>query len=101
MMPSDPGAFPIYAQKAALEKQFTPGQVEWILGRGRHMTIFPNLLINDLASTHLRCYRPLSVDRMETMIWCIAPVGRAGRDAGGAAAQVRGLLPAERHGDTG
>jgi len=71
----DPGAFPIYAQKAALEQQFTPGQLEWILGRGRHMTIFPNLLMNDLASTHLRCYRPLSVDRMETMIWCIAPVG--------------------------
>ena len=39
------------------------------------MTIFPNLLLNDLASTHLRCYRPLSVDRMETIIWCIAPVG--------------------------
>ena len=39
------------------------------------MTIFPNLLLNDLASTHLRTYRPLSVDRMETMIWCIAPVG--------------------------
>jgi benzoate/toluate 1,2-dioxygenase alpha subunit len=71
----DPEAFPIYAQKAQLEKQFTPGQLEWILGRGRHMTIFPNLLLNDLASTHLRTYRPLSVDRMETMIWCIAPVG--------------------------
>ena len=33
------------------------------------------LLLNDLASTHLRTYRPLSVNRMETMIWCIAPVG--------------------------
>jgi benzoate/toluate 1,2-dioxygenase alpha subunit len=71
----DPDAFPIYAQKAKLERQFTPGQLEWIVGRGRHMTIFPNLLLNDLASTHLRTYRPLSVDRMETMIWCIAPVG--------------------------
>ena len=39
------------------------------------MTIFPNLLMNDLASTHLRTYRPLAVDRMETMIWCIAPAG--------------------------
>ncbi len=39
------------------------------------MTIFPNLLLNDLASTHLRTYRPLAVDRMETMIWCIAPAG--------------------------
>lgn len=71
----DPEAFPIYAQRDELAKRFTPGRLEWILGRGRHMTIFPNLLLNDLASTHLRCYRPLSVDRMETMIWCIAPVG--------------------------
>ena len=54
-------------------------------GRGRHMTIFPNLLMNDLASTHLRCYRPLSVDRMETMIGHRAG-GRAGRDAGSALA---------------
>jgi benzoate/toluate 1,2-dioxygenase alpha subunit len=71
----DPEAFPIYAHKTDLEKRFTPGQLEWVIGRGRHMTIFPNLLLNDLASTHLRYYRPLSVDRMETIIWCIAPVG--------------------------
>ena len=71
----DPEAFPIYAQREELARRFTPGQLEWIIGRGRHMTIFPNLLLNDLASTHLRTYRPLSVDRMETMIWCIAPAG--------------------------
>jgi benzoate/toluate 1,2-dioxygenase subunit alpha len=71
----DPEAFPIYSCKEALAQRFTPEQMEWIVGRGRHMTIFPNLLLNDLASTHLRTYRPLSVDRMETMIWCIAPVG--------------------------
>jgi benzoate/toluate 1,2-dioxygenase alpha subunit len=71
----DPEAFPIYAQREELARRFTPGQLEWIIGRGRHMTIFPNLLLNDLASTHLRTYRPLSVDRMETMIWCIAPIG--------------------------
>ncbi len=71
----DPEAFPIYAQREELSKRFTPGQMEWIMGRGRHMTIFPNLLLNDLASTHLRTYRPIAVDRMETMIWCIAPAG--------------------------
>jgi benzoate/toluate 1,2-dioxygenase alpha subunit len=72
---NDPEAFPIYAQKAELEMRFTPGQMKWVLGRGRHLTVFPNLLMNDLASTHLRTYRPLSVDRMETTIWCIAPKG--------------------------
>lgn len=72
-----PEAFPIYAQKDALAQRFTPGKLAWVLGRGRHVTIFPNLLLNDLASTHLRVYRPLGVDRMETIIWCIAPVGEA------------------------
>ena len=65
----------MHMAQAMLSKRFTPGQMEWIIGRGRHITIFPNLLLNDLASTHLRTYRPLAVDRMETMIWCIAPAG--------------------------
>ncbi len=70
-----PQSFPIHAQKDALAQRFDAARLDWILGRGRHVTIFPNLLLNDLASTHLRCYRPLGVDRMETIIWCIAPVG--------------------------
>jgi benzoate/toluate 1,2-dioxygenase subunit alpha len=70
-----PESFPIYAQRDELAKRFTPAQLEWIIGRGRHVTIFPNLLLNDLASTHLRVYRPLGLERMETIIWCIAPAG--------------------------
>ena len=72
-----PETFPIHDQKDLLARRFTPGQLDWILGRGRHVTIFPNLLLNDLASTHLRVYRPLGVESMETIIWCIAPVGEA------------------------
>ncbi len=72
-----PETFPIYMQKDALAQRFAPEKLAWILGRGRHVTIFPNLLLNDLASTHLRAYRPLGVERMETIIWCIAPVGEA------------------------
>jgi benzoate/toluate 1,2-dioxygenase subunit alpha len=72
-----PETFPIYAERDALAERYAPSQLAWILGRGRHVTIFPNLLLNDLASTHLRVYRPLGVERMETIIWCIAPVGEA------------------------
>jgi benzoate/toluate 1,2-dioxygenase alpha subunit len=70
-----PESFPIARQRRALAQRFTPGQLAWIIERGRHVTVFPNLLMNDLASTHLRVYRPLGIDRMETIIWCIAPVG--------------------------
>lgn len=71
----DPSVFPIHRQRDELAKRFTPAQLEWIIGRGRHMTIFPNLLLNELASTHLRTYRPLGPEKMETTIWCIAPAG--------------------------
>ena len=30
----DPGSLPDLCAKAELEKQFTPGQLEWVLGRG-------------------------------------------------------------------
>lgn len=73
----DPSVFPIHAQRDDLAKRFSPAEMEWIIGRGRHMTIFPNLLLNELASTHLRTYRPLGPERMETTIWCIAPKGEA------------------------
>ena len=70
-----PESFPIAAQREELGRRFSPARLAWIIGRGRHVTVFPNLLMNDLASTHLRVYRPLGIDRMETIIWCIAPVG--------------------------
>lgn len=71
----DPSVYPIWEKRDELAKRFSPEQMDWIVGRGRHITIFPNLLLNDLASSHLRTYRPLGVDKMETTIWCIAPKG--------------------------
>ena len=47
-----------------------------MLERGRTVTVFPNLLLNDVASTCIRIWRPLCRDdRNET--WCIAPKGEA------------------------
>jgi benzoate/toluate 1,2-dioxygenase alpha subunit len=39
--------------------------------------MFPNFLANELASTYIRTYRPLSVDATEISSWCLAPVGEA------------------------
>jgi benzoate/toluate 1,2-dioxygenase alpha subunit len=70
-----PEAFPIYALKDELEKELSPGRARWVLERSRHITVFPNLLVNELASTYVRTYRPLGVDRTEVSSWCVAPVG--------------------------
>jgi benzoate/toluate 1,2-dioxygenase alpha subunit len=34
-------------------------------------------LVNELASTYIRTYRPLAIDRTEISSWCLAPVGEA------------------------
>ena len=72
-----PESFPVYALKDKLEKELTPVQAEWALERSRHVTVFPNLLVNELASTYVRTYRPVSIDRTEIASWCVAPVGEA------------------------
>ena len=72
-----PEAFPVYALRDTLGKDFSPGMREWAFERSRHVTIFPNLLVNELASTYVRTYRPVAVDRTEITSWCVAPVGES------------------------
>lgn len=69
-----PEVRPIYQQKERLEKDFSPKKVEWILERGRNLALFPNVMIMDNPSTQIRKVKPLSADRFEVTVYCIAPV---------------------------
>jgi benzoate/toluate 1,2-dioxygenase alpha subunit len=74
----DPENFPIYARKDQLEREHSEGRLRWLLGRGRQLTVFPNLAVNDLLkATAFRSYRPLAVDATEVTIYCLAPVGES------------------------
>jgi len=70
-----PEVRPIYQQKARLEKEFSPKKVEWILERGRNLSLFPNVMVMDNPSTQIRKIKPLSADRFEVTVYCIAPIG--------------------------
>lgn len=72
---ASPEAAPLYPASAEVEKRCGAVRAEWMLRRGRNLCVFPNLVLNDLASTHMRTHRPLSAGRCEVTIWCIAPVG--------------------------
>jgi benzoate/toluate 1,2-dioxygenase alpha subunit len=80
---ASPEAAPLFPATDEVTQRCGPLRAEWMLRRGRNLCVFPNMVLNDLASTHLRCHRPLGVDRTEVTIWCIAPVGepRAARAA--------------------
>ena len=72
---TDPTKRPAYTQKTRLEASFTPAKVDWILNRGRNLYLFPNVLLMDNPSTQVRTIQPISPDRAEVTVRCIAPIG--------------------------
>ena len=66
---------PIYKKKDWLEGNFPSGKVDWILNRGRNLAVFPNVALMDNPSTQIRRVRPISPDRTEVTVYCIAHVG--------------------------
>tara|TARA_A100001037_G_scaffold297472_1_gene319545 strand:+ start:809 stop:2146 length:1338 start_codon:yes stop_codon:yes gene_type:complete len=73
----NPEAGPLWPQRDELLQRFSEGKVKWMLERGRTVTLFPNLLFNDVASTCIRVWRPIDVNLTEIETWCIAPRGEA------------------------
>jgi phenylpropionate dioxygenase-like ring-hydroxylating dioxygenase large terminal subunit len=51
-------------------------RAEWMLN-SRNMTVFPSLQMADATATIIRTIRPLSVNRTEMRIQCIAPIGES------------------------
>ena len=72
---ASPEAAPLAPATARIERDPGGAMAEWMLRRGRNVLVFPNMVLNDLASTHLRTHRPLGPERTEVTIWCIAPKG--------------------------
>ena len=72
-----PEVRPIYEQKDRLERDLPAAQVDWILNRGRNLYLFPNVMLMDNPSTQIRILKPLSPDRCDVTVYCIAPKGES------------------------
>ncbi|MEE2968861.1 MAG: Rieske 2Fe-2S domain-containing protein [Pseudomonadota bacterium] len=72
---ASPDAAPLSPATDRIEAEFSETRAHWMLRRGRNVLVFPNMVLNDLASTHMRTCRPLGPTRCEVTIWCIAPRG--------------------------
>lgn len=72
-------AIPLSEREPELLKQFPEGFVKWMVRRGRVLTTFPNFLLNDVASSAIRVWRPVSVNDTELETWCFAPVGESAK----------------------
>lgn len=72
-----PKSAPLNEARTALTERFGEEKVRWMIDRGRTVTIFPNLLLNDVASTCIRVWRPIGPSLTEIETWCLAPKGES------------------------
>ena len=87
----NPEAGPSWPQRGRLLQKYPEGKVRWMLERGRTVTVFPNLLLNDVASTCIRVWRPLGVGLTEIET-CVLAQGRSTRITARPNPQIRGFL---------
>lgn len=73
--PEDRPNYPRYAEFA---EKFGKPTADWMIQRSRNLCLYPNLYLMDQFGSQLRVLRPLSVDKTEVTIYCIAPKGEAG-----------------------
>ena len=72
-----PEVRPIWEAREHLHETVGPERTEWILTRGRNLYLFPNVMLMDNPSTQIRVMKPLSVDRVDVTVYCIAPIGES------------------------
>ena len=65
---------PVYARLDEVRKRVGDDRAEWML-KLRNITVFPNMQIADSTSLLLRIFKPISVDRTEMRVYCMAPIG--------------------------
>ena len=74
---ANPEDRPNWGRRDELTKQFGQARADWMVQRSRNLCVYPNVYLMDQFSSQIRTYRPISVDKTEVTIYCIAPKGEA------------------------
>ena len=74
---ANPEDRPNWERRGELAAQFGQARADWMVGRSRNLCLYPNVYLMDQFSSQIRTYRPISVDKTEVTIYCIAPKGEA------------------------
>mgnify|MGYP001299684104 CR=1 FL=1 len=72
---ANPENRPLWARRDEWVQQFGQARADWMLGKSRNLCVYPNVYLMDQTSTQIRVLRPISVDKTEVTIYCMAPKG--------------------------
>lgn len=74
---ANPEDRPLWGKRAEWVEKFGEARADWMLRKSRNLCLYPNVYLMDQFSSQIRVLRPLSVDKTEAVIYCIAPKGEA------------------------
>jgi len=67
----------LFERRDELVNKFGEAHADWMIQRSRNLCLYPNVYLMDQFSSQIRTYRPISVDKTEVTIYCIAPKGES------------------------
>ena len=68
---------PAYMKFDEYKEQHGETRARWMVQSLRNLCLYPNVFIMDQFSSQIRMYRPISVNKTEVTIYCIAPKGES------------------------
>lgn len=68
---------PVYDRLEELKELHGEERGKFMVNASRNLCLYPNVYIMDQFSTQIRRLEPVSVDKTEVSIWCIAPKGES------------------------
>ncbi|HWT99684.1 MAG TPA: benzoate 1,2-dioxygenase large subunit [Terriglobales bacterium] len=74
---SNPEDRPLFEKRGELVDKFGAARADWMIERSRNLCLYPNVYLMDQFSSQIRTYRPISVDKTEVTIYCMAPKGES------------------------
>ncbi|WP_423785731.1 benzoate 1,2-dioxygenase large subunit [Halopseudomonas pelagia] len=73
----DPSDRPLYPVREQLAERCGAENADWMIGHSRNLGLYPNVYLMDQYGSQIRVTRPISVNRTEVTIYCIAPKGES------------------------
>ncbi len=66
---------PLWGKREEWIESFGEAKADWMLRKSRNLCLYPNVYLMDQFSSQIRVVRPISVNKSEVTIYCMAPIG--------------------------
>ncbi|WP_019448956.1 benzoate 1,2-dioxygenase large subunit [Cupriavidus sp. BIS7] len=74
---ANPEDRPNFARRGEFAERCGEERADWMIQNSRNLCLYPNVYLMDQFGSQIRLLRPLSVDKTEVTIYCIAPKGES------------------------